>query len=144
MCRFCAQESDQKFSIYTQTLTSPSPRSEDGSTKSDLSYSDVASKYLGLKLDVESPYPQFSCLSCTQMIQNLLEFFHLLEIGQSKLTELLIDEGSLELKKRGRPKKGCEKNVKLGKSSYLPSARSALLFSSLIPIIDSNNIFGEL
>ena len=113
VCRFCAQESDQKFSIYTQTLTSPSPRSEDGSTKSDLSYSDVASKYLGLKLDVESPYPQFSCLSCTQMIQNLLEFFHLLEIGQSKLTELLIDEGSLELKKRGRPKKGCEKNVKL-------------------------------
>ena len=112
LCRFCAEESDQRFCLYTKTLNSPG--SESASAVSAVSYSDVSSKYLGLKLDANSPFPQFSCSNCTDMIQNLLEFFHRLEIGQSKLTELLIAEGSLEVKKRGRPKKGCEKTpVKL-------------------------------
>ena len=115
VCRFCAEESDQRFCLYTQTLSSPDPGSgsEIASAVSDVSYSDVASKYLGFKLDENSPFPQFSCSNCTAMLQKLLEFFHRLEVGQAKLTELLIAEGSLEMKKRGRPKKGCEKNVKL-------------------------------
>ena len=115
VCRFCAEESDQRFCLYTQTLVSPGSGSgpEIASAVSDVSYSDVSSKYLGLKLDESSPFPQFSCSNCTAMIQSLLEFFHRLKIGQAKLTELLIAEGSLEMKKRGRPKKGCEKNVKL-------------------------------
>ena len=113
VCRFCAEESDQRFCLYTQTLSRPGSGSEITSAVSDVSYSDVASKYLGFKLDENSPFPQFSCSNCTAMLQKLLEFFHRLELGQAKLTELLIAEGSLEMKKRGRPKKGCEKKVKL-------------------------------
>ena len=110
ICRFCATDvscGQQIYGIYTDTLLSQS-----GEHTDNLSFTEAALQYLKIKLDIDSPYPQISCCDCADVLQKFVLFYRKLEIGQSKLNEILIAEGSLKIRKRGRPKKGFEKKSK--------------------------------
>ena len=110
ICRFCAGHCDEKILVYRDTI--PLQQSDTAAAgAADISYSAAASKYLQIKLDPSSPYPQYSCSDCRLSLQTVVLFYNKLEIGQSKLNEILVAEGSLQTKKRGRPRKGFEKRV---------------------------------
>ena len=110
ICRFCAGHCDEKILVYRDTI--PLQQSDTAAAgAADISYSAAASKYLQIKLDPSSPYPQYSCSDCRLSLQTVVLFYNKLEIGQSKLNEILVAEGSLETKKMGRPRKGFEKKV---------------------------------
>ena len=108
MCRFCATHSDDNFNIFTDQLQCGDADTEEDQTH--ISYSELCAKYLKLRLDTNTPYPRVGCSDCRDQLKMLIGFFRRVETGQSKLHELLVAEGSIESKKRGRPKKGFEKN----------------------------------
>ena len=111
ICRFCASDigsGQEYYGIYTDSL----PSQQFDKQTVNLSFSAAAAQYLKIKLDIDSAYPRISCVDCADVLQKLVIFYRKLEIGQSKLNEILISEGSLEIRKRGRPKKGFEKKSK--------------------------------
>lgn len=114
-CRFCAEEVLDGLDLYSgDTLTSKQyDKDQELVTSSNISLSEASQKYLKLKLDPSSPFPKSSCYGCKLGLQNVISFSDKLEMGQVNLARILISEGvGVEVKKRGRPKKGFEKNRK--------------------------------
>ena len=127
-CRFCSTDTDPDklrnlFSNETRLHCAQFCKDEDTESLIEISLVEAAIKFLKLKLDPASPFPQCSCVSCLEGLQNLIVFLNNLERGQLNLADLLISEGGelLPVKKRGRPKKGFEKSKIAGKeiSDYI-------------------------
>ena len=127
ICRFCAKEDKDYHNLYSENISCQ--KCDD---QCSMSYTQVSNQYLKVKLEETSFYPRFSCFDCSCFLLKLVTFYKTLENGQSKLDEILISEGHLEIKKRGRPKKGLEKIVpikqiehqhKFGKRKIKPPSR---------------------
>ena len=127
ICRFCAKEDKDYHNLYSENIFCQ--KCDD---QCSMSYTQVSNQYLKVKLEETSFYPRFSCFDCSCFLLKLVTFYKTLENGQSKLEEILISEGHLEIKKRGRPKKGLENIVptkqiehqlKFGKRKIKPPSR---------------------
>jgi len=99
--------------------------------ESNFSIVERINKYLPIEVNQQSPFPKVICLDCNQDILEMVQFWKKFTEGQENLYNLLKEEGvdpgiwslktplykstvNQELKtkcKRGRPKKGCEKNI---------------------------------
>ena len=115
-CRFCGEDIDHGLELFKgETMISKLyDKAEELETSVYISFSQASQKYLKLKLDPSSPFPRCTCYSCKVGLQNVISFNDKLEVGQVRLARILISEGGGEevgeLKKRGRPRKGFEKN----------------------------------
>jgi len=129
ICRFCASENKEYQNLYSESISCQKCDDE-----CSVTYSQISNQYLKVKLEETSFYPRFSCFDCSCFLLKLVNFYKTLESGQSKLEDILIAEGRLEFKKRGRPRKGFEKNIstsekpienlhKLGKRKIKPPSR---------------------
>ena len=111
-CRFCGEEVEDGLDLYSELfLTSKQlDDDEDVATTVTILICDAAFKYLKLKLDPESPFPKYCCPECKMGLQAVIDFSDKLELGQVNMAKILITEGiGVEVKKRGRPRKGFEK-----------------------------------
>ena len=109
-CRFCAsQVSELKFGLYTDSLSVLRSDENGQHQHTSISFTHAAKELLNLKLDAESGFSQVSCHSCKTSLENFSNFLHKVNVGQNNLLEIMKSEGSLLIKKKGRPKKGSEK-----------------------------------
>ena len=111
-CRFCGEEVEDGLDLFSELfLTSKQlDDDEDVATTVTILICDAAFKYLKLKLDPESPFPKYCCPECKMGLQAVIDFSDKLELGQVNMAKILITEGiGVEVKKRGRPRKGFEK-----------------------------------
>ena len=108
-CRFCGfQVSELKFGLFTDNLTVLHSDPPDSTTT--ISFTKAAKDLLNLNLDAKSGFSQISCHSCKISLENFSNFLNKVKVGQSNLLEIMKSEGTIELKKKGRPRKGFEKS----------------------------------
>lgn len=108
-CRFCAfQVSELKFGLYSDLLTVLQTDPPD--SQSAISFTKAAKDLLNLNLDAKSGFSQISCHSCKISLENFSNFLNKVNVGQTNLLEIMKSEGTIEVKKKGRPRKGFEKN----------------------------------
>ena len=105
-CRFCAsQVTELKFGLYTDSLSLLHLDLNLPDQQTSISFTKAAKELLNLKLDAKSAFSQISCHSCKISLENFSNFLHKVNAGQNNLLEIMKSEGSLLLKKKGRPKK---------------------------------------
>lgn len=127
MCRICGCTKDNSLSLF------PAIGVGDQENESNASIVERINKYLPIEVTQQSPFPKVVCFDCNQEILEMVKFWKKFTEGQEKLYNLLkeegLDPGTWTLKtplykstiieelktksKRGRPKKGSEKNKML-------------------------------
>ena len=108
-CRFCGlQVTELKYGLFTDNLAVLQSELPDSAT--NISFTKAAKDLLNLSLDAKSGFSQISCHSCKINLENFSNFRNKVNVGQCNLLEIMKSEGTIEVKKKGRPKKGFEKS----------------------------------